>query len=505
MPSILLIEDQRPIRDLIEDIIHDVDDSIEIQGVSTKHGILETYPCQQWDCIISDFQLDEGNIVDILGDIIHENDPAPKLLISGYISDEVITKARGLGFHTFLQKPFDPTQLVKWLEKNSIIGQDKKKEDEPPHPLRRKEDFLVRNALFAMDKKVGLLNQIINWPSCSTVSVQEICIHALRTAQNITKAKNGILCLYDSPSGELVEMARIILQSDPRQGELRHPIAKTPFKPLLDNAASLLLLQCKDEIWPNLHVESDFLALTIKLQGQPAGVLCLTDIGQALIDLESEIGLLELLVGQLDITLDNKAVHAALQSNMKETLIALARILDARDHYTKNHSANVSKYSVKLAKALGLPSERIEQIRIGGLVHDMGKVGTPDAVLLKKGPLTDEEYEIMKLHPVIGYNCLAHIDSLGIEKIVVRHHHERWDGRGYPDGLLADATPLEARIVGIADAIDAMTTSRCYRKAQPLSFCIEQLKRNSGTQFDPLLVEAVLPLVENGMIKSTLH
>lgn len=503
MPSVLLIEDQRPIRELIEEIIHDMDDRIEIQGASTKQDIQSIYPQKQWDCIISDFQLDEGSIDEILKDVIRENDSAPKLLISGYISDDVVTKAKGIGFKTFLQKPFDPTMLVKWLKKNGLT--DASEQLEKQRPLRRKDDFLMRNALFAMDKKAGLLNQIINWPSCSAVSVQEICIHALRTAQNISKAKNGILCLYDNVSGELVEMARIVLQSKPQDSNTRHPIEGTPFKPLLENTASLLCLQCKDEIWPNLHTSSDFLALTIKLQGQPAGVLCLTDIGQPLVELESEIGLLELLLGQLDITLDNKAVHAALQSNMKETLIALARILDARDHYTKNHSANVSKYSIKLAKALGLPAERVEQIRIGGLVHDMGKVGTPDAVLLKAAPLTEEEYEIMKLHPVIGYNCLSHIDSLGIEKIVVRHHHERWDGRGYPDGLRGEEAPLEARIVGIADAIDAMTTNRCYRKAQPLSFCIEQLIKNSGTQFDPLLVETALPLLESGMIKSTLH
>ncbi len=134
------------------------------------------------------------------------------------------------------------------------------------------------------------------------------------------------------------------------------------------------------------------------------------------------------------------------------------------------------------------------------MLHDLGKVGIPDSILLKEGKFTDQEFARMKAHPAIGDAILKNLDGLGRERQIVRHHHERMDGFGYPDKLKGEEIPLTARIVCVADAIDAMTSHRVYRKAQPLSFCLEQLSRSSGTQFDSAVVEVAIEAIEEGLI-----
>jgi putative nucleotidyltransferase with HDIG domain len=171
---------------------------------------------------------------------------------------------------------------------------------------------------------------------------------------------------------------------------------------------------------------------------------------------------------------------------------ALAAALDARDPYTAGHSERVSALSVMLGEQLGLAAEDLEVLRLGGLLHDIGKIGIRDKVLTKNGPLTDEEYEVIKTHPTVGAHILRQIPMLAAHLPIVELHHERPDGRGYPYGLVGPATPLLARIVHVADAFDAMTSARAYRPAQSTDFAIDELCRHRGSQFDPEVVDAFL-------------
>ncbi|MDQ6995367.1 MAG: HD-GYP domain-containing protein, partial [Mariprofundaceae bacterium] len=163
-------------------------------------------------------------------------------------------------------------------------------------------------------------------------------------------------------------------------------------------------------------------------------------------------------------------------------------------------SMRVGHLSMVFAQELGLDEETIQIIRTGGRLHDIGKVGIADSVLLKPEHYTEQEFAKMKAHPSIGDNILKNMDSLVRECLIVRHHHERMDGRGYPDGLVGEDISFEARIVCVADAIDAMTSHRVYRMAKPLSFSLEQLRMNSGTQFDPQVVEVAVSVIEQGLV-----
>jgi putative nucleotidyltransferase with HDIG domain len=180
----------------------------------------------------------------------------------------------------------------------------------------------------------------------------------------------------------------------------------------------------------------------------------------------------------------------------EDLLKALAEVIDLRDPFTLGHSQYVTRYSVLIAKKLGLPQERIDLIRNAGLLHDIGKIGIPDEILLKPYPLTKEEFMIIQRHTTLGADILQKAHSLKHLSPIVRHHHERYDGSGYPDRLKGQDIPIEARIIAIADAVEAMASDRPYRRALSFDKIKEELKRNSSTQFDPVITEIILQILQ---------
>lgn len=183
-----------------------------------------------------------------------------------------------------------------------------------------------------------------------------------------------------------------------------------------------------------------------------------------------------------------------------ETIVTIAQAVDAKDERTSEHSLRVSEYSVLIAKKLDYSDEACENIRKIALLHDIGKIGIPDQVLNKPSRLTDEEYEIMKSHVTRGAEILKNFTLIDHVADGALYHHERYDGKGYANGLKGEEIPLNARIIGIADAFDAMTANRVYRKKLDLAYVLEELRKGSGTQFDPRLVEIMLGLIEDGTI-----
>ncbi|MDO4203976.1 MAG: two-component regulator propeller domain-containing protein [Selenomonadaceae bacterium] len=183
-----------------------------------------------------------------------------------------------------------------------------------------------------------------------------------------------------------------------------------------------------------------------------------------------------------------------------ETVMAIARTLDAKDGNTSQHASRVADYSVLIARKLGFTDEQCENLRKTALLHDIGKIGIPDSVLNKPGKLTDEEYEVMKSHVVLGGDILKDFSLIDGVSEGALYHHERYDGRGYVHGLKGEEIPLNARIIGIADAFDAMTANRVYRKQVDFAFVIEEIKKGRGTQFDPQMVDIMLELIESGHI-----
>ena len=181
-----------------------------------------------------------------------------------------------------------------------------------------------------------------------------------------------------------------------------------------------------------------------------------------------------------------------------DTVHALALSIDAKDEYTRGHSTRVAQYSRQLARALGWVPQHVEQLSNAALLHDIGKIGVPDSILKKPSTLDDEEYAVIKNHTLWGAEILKNVTNIPDATVVARSHHERWDGTGYPDGLAGTQIPLGARIVAIADAYDAMSSARVYRQPLSHSTIRSELLQGRGTQFDPQLLDAFLPLFDSG-------
>ena len=172
-----------------------------------------------------------------------------------------------------------------------------------------------------------------------------------------------------------------------------------------------------------------------------------------------------------------------------EVLTVLAKLIEMRDSYTRGHSEEVSRWSEIVARKLGLNKDKQEEISLAAKLHDIGKISIPDRILNKPGPLSKEEYAEVKKHPALGANIFSNIDSLKEVSRIIRHHHEWYNGRGYPEGLKAEEIPLGSRIISVADAYQAMTSDRPYRKAFSKEKAIYELKRRAGSQFDPEIVK----------------
>jgi response regulator RpfG family c-di-GMP phosphodiesterase len=193
-----------------------------------------------------------------------------------------------------------------------------------------------------------------------------------------------------------------------------------------------------------------------------------------------------------EATRDLQVTYQRLRDTYRATLETLGAALDSRDVGTESHSRRVHGYALATAKVHGVPEDRMEDLAHGVLLHDIGKIGIPDAILLKPGPLTPDEWKIMRTHPEIGRRLIEKVPFLRNAVPVVYCHHEKWDGTGYPQGLRGEEIPMGARIFSVVDAFDAMTADRPYSKARPFSVARAEIQRCAGTHFDPAVVESFM-------------
>jgi len=243
------------------------------------------------------------------------------------------------------------------------------------------------------------------------------------------------------------------------------------------------------------------LCVPITLRGKPQGVLFLANYQVGHVFTDDHRNLVTELAAQAAVAIDNARLFKDREEVIIASLEALANAVDARDPYTSGHSQRVTEYAKMIARQMKYaPQDAGAWLRLerGGKLHDIGKIGVPDAILQKTGKLTDAEFAKMKEHPVVGFNILSGLRMLTDELVIVRSHHERYDGKGYPDRKKGDDLPMFSWIVSAADAIDAMTSDRPYRRGMALQIAVEQVRAGAGSHFHPDVAEAVLDAVHNG-------
>jgi HD-GYP domain-containing protein (c-di-GMP phosphodiesterase class II) len=328
-------------------------------------------------------------------------------------------------------------------------------------------------------------------------SLETLLQAILRDAATVLGAQRGSIALADEATGKLRVNAVVVLHRGAKHGEsFSQTLALRSFL----QGMSLL---CQD-----VRADDDLAGAPSVVAGGMSSILCALlrsprrRLGVLHLDrgpfqepfTEDDLYLADAVAARTSVGIDSAQLVLQQQDQFWQTLMTLARTVDARDHYTGGHTRRVTDYSLCLAEGLGLPAEEVQHIRLGTPLHDIGKIGVPDSVLRKPDKLTPEEYEQMKQHPVKGVAILEGLPSLRPALPVVRSHHERWDGKGYPDGLAGNQIARVARVVAVADVFDALTSDRPYRHGLAADAAFAEIERCAGTQFDPACVQGLLAL-----------
>lgn len=339
----------------------------------------------------------------------------------------------------------------------------------------------------------------------STLDQREVRKRAMEAATSLMDAEVGSLLLVDPDTNELFfEVALGEKGEQLKQIRLRMGEGIAGWVAANDQAALVNDVQNDPRHFKKAQhltnfVTRNMLCVPVRSRGRVIGVLQAINkkegsfTGQDLDDCWT-------LSNQVAVALENAALYAELQETFLNTAEALAAAVEKKDPYTGGHIMRVVEYSMAIARNMAQPLTDIERLKLAAVLHDIGKIGIKDNVLLKEGRLTVEEMAHMREHPLVADDIMGHIEQMKDVRKVMRAHHEKWDGTGYPDGLKGESIPLHARIISVADCVDAMTTDRPYRKAADLRSAVDEVGRFSGKEFDPQVAEAFFRACERGDI-----
>jgi HD-GYP domain-containing protein (c-di-GMP phosphodiesterase class II) len=350
-----------------------------------------------------------------------------------------------------------------------------------------------------MKKEILLehLNALLEFSAIinSSLEIEEIKKRAGLAVMNLVNCEAASLLLFDEEKGELY--------FDVALGEKSHEIKTIRLK--LGQGIAGWVAEKKQAVIVN-DVQNDprffrggdeksgfitktMLCLPVMFKEKLLGVIQAINKKNGLFN-EYDLELIKALSSQVAVAIENARLYEELKEIFYEVVFALADTIEKRDPYTGGHTKRVMDYSVAIGIEMGLSKEEIEKLKLAAILHDIGKIGIRDVILLKEEKLSDEEYKVIQNHTIYGAEIIAHIRQLKDIVLSVKYHHEKFDGSGYPEGLKGEDIPLIARIIAVADAFDAMTTDRPYRKGLTVEIALKELKNKAGTQFDPKVVEA---------------
>ncbi|TAN63388.1 response regulator [bacterium] len=422
----------------------------------------------------------------------------PVVMITGHPSINIAVDAMKNGAIDFLTKPFEFDELVSAVER-AVTKAKAYNLENAPYPFM--SDEIGGRVKFRLEDKIKELS-VLKAISDTLDNAEEkdaIFNGTMELAKTITNGEKSLVMLVEHGSKELVVHATAGYEGLDIIGK-RFSAQIEPFKSVIEGRSQLKLSAGADEVsrilsgytreGTNRHNLMTLVPLIINREvmvvlgvaGSEGRMSLTTDASALLLSLTTKASL----------KLANHALTENIFSSIIGVISSLINAIDARDTYTKDHSHRVTEYAVALARTMGCLQEVTDSILFAGPLHDIGKIGVRDDILLKRGSLTDEENALMKSHVTRGEEILRPLNLFESEKAIVLYHHERWDGDGYPNGFHKDEIPMTARIFSVADTFDAMTTTRPYRHALSFDVAKQEIAKCGNTQFDPLVVEALL-------------
>jgi response regulator RpfG family c-di-GMP phosphodiesterase len=492
---VLHVDDYPLDRQLVRDALERDDAGFVVTEAASRADFENAMTHGDFDLVLSDFNILGFDGLQVL-DAVHARDPRlPVVIVTGTGSEEVAVEAMKRGAADYVIKT--PQHIRRLPLTIRAALRDLQLEEEHARAREQIERQLQRlSALREIDTAItassdlelslgALISQVI-----AQLRVDAAAILLLRPGSRTMEFASG-----DGFRSGAIERAEVRLETSHagRAASRRELVAIPDLRQQPDDPT----------LTPALEGEAfvSYYAVPLLAKGEVLGVLELFHRSPLCPD-PDWLEFLQMLAGQSAIAIDNAALFQNLQQSNADLMVAYnatiegwSRALDLRDKETEGHTRRVTEMTLTLAEAMGLPQSDLVHMRRGALLHDMGKLGVPDHILLKPEPLDEEEWAIMRRHPQYAYDLLEHIDFLRPALDIPLSHHEKWDGTGYPHGLRGEQIPLAARIFAVVDVWDALCSDRPYRPAWPREKVREHLQSIAGTHLDPRVVERFLALV----------
>ena len=481
---VLVVDDQPNVRSLVAAVLARMDYQVDtasdgLQAIGMLTGT-------SYDLVITDLKMPRMDGIAVLKHSREQYPGIDVMMISGHATIESAVEATKLGAYDYITKPFHVDELQikigNWAEARA---------------LRRETERL--STIVSLMRLSRMLTGNLDLDSLSK--------QTLSLVEDTFRSRYACLMLVESSSGEGERRWQVVLLNS-TNGRARPAWATGE---VLDYVIN------ERKPWIGSSGESDSADGPDSARGQSAiclplchhdeviGVLSTARMPEDAPYTQEDVQLITVFGAQIAIALENARAYRELKELNLGTITALITAVEARDYYTRGHSERVARYAVAIARKIGLSPNEVEDLHVAGLLHDIGKIGVSDLILNKLGSLTSEEYEVVKQHPRIGATIVDEIKPLLEIVPLIYHHHERYDGSGYPDGLAGDDMPLGARILAVADSVEAMTSSRAYRPSLSIERSFELLDGGGDGQLDPLLVALFEHLWTSGQLVLQSH
>ncbi|MDA8239457.1 MAG: response regulator [Nitrospiraceae bacterium] len=477
--TVLIVDDDPVVRDVLSEILDSVGGYKTDMAADGSEG-LRKLSCNRYDVVFTDLSMPRMNGIDFLREARRLHNSTPIVVITGFSSIENAIRAMKEGAKDFVTKPFNLDKVICLTDK--IVGENRQLEKISASGDKETIGRL-NSELFCSLYEISIF-QAVSSELDGLHENRQICEKIVHMASRLLGLKEASFGIVDGGTLK-IEQGTVAMRKE-------IALDGTIFENVIRTKSHYMALPGEINPHSGRLLDVPFFSIPFMVHDEVFAILNLSgkEDGTAFTDYEVSLALT--FAKKAALRIENNALYEAFYNNMVNTLRSLVTSIEARDIYTRRHSERVATYSLEIADVMQLRDDDKDVIRFGGYLHDIGKIGVRDTVLLKPGRLTAEELAEIRLHPVIGDNIIKHIKFFPLERQLIRHHHEDYNGNGYPDGLAADQIPLVVRILKVADTYDAMTSSRPYRKALPHETAVEELQRYSNIQFDGEVVRAFL-------------
>ena len=474
--KLLIIDDEEYILNLSRDIL--TKSRYTVRTALNGNEGLKLFEKETFDLILTDIKMPKIDGLDVIRHVRVTNKEIPIIVITGHGTLDVAINSLRLGAQGFILKPFTPAELrasiADALEKTRLLSENIRMRALMPL-------FEVSKEIIGEVDPEKLLKIIVDF-AVKEAKADKVCLALIDEITEKLQVKEhynlteGFVSAFDERQGG--HIARYILEN--RRPFVISPDASVP--------------EAFEDFRSMEHIRSG-VCVPLAVRSTIIGFFCIGRTVDEQPFTASEVELVSVLSDHSAAAIENARLYEKLERSYLSTIVTLSGVVEAKDLYTDKHMKDIAEYSVEIARKLNLSEKEIENIRKAALLHDLGKVSVPDNILMKEGKLTEDEMEIIKKHPSTGAKMIEPVEPLKHAREIIKHHQECYDGSGYPDGLKGREIPLGARIVAVADAFGAMTTTRPYRKALSAEQAVSELKKFSGIQFDPEIVEIFLAIL----------